>query len=250
MPKTPGNTGLQFITRSKVLVTRVLKGICQQGSGSKVSGTGWLIAPGLLITNHHVIEARDHRYEAPASESDFRGQAANALAWFDYNDDDAEHWEYASTELLHANETLDYALLCLTSSPTGGAVKPLSEWGFLRIIPTRLELSRGYRLNIIQHPLGGPKRLAIRSNFYVDRYSRPEEPERIRYLTDTQPGSSGSPVLNDDWQVIALHRASVAVPEEQYRGEVIKYNNEGVCIGGILEDLPSPIRQDISAAQA
>ena len=183
---------------AKVLVTRLFNGIRQQGSGAKVSGTGWLIAQGLLLTNHHVIEARDHGYESPASESDFREQAANALAWFDYNEDDTEHWEYASAELIHANQKLDYALLRLAASPSRGELKPLSEWGFLRVVPTRLELSRGFRLNIIQHPLSGPKRLAIRSNFYVDRFSSPQEPERIRYLTDTEPGSSGSPVLNDD----------------------------------------------------
>src|SRR4051794_22721028 len=60
---------------AKVLVTRVLNGKVQTGSGSRASGTGWMIAPGLLMTTHHVIEARDPRFEAPAGESDFRAQA-------------------------------------------------------------------------------------------------------------------------------------------------------------------------------
>jgi len=42
---------------AKVLVTRVINGIRQTGDGSRISGTGWLIAPDLLLTNHHVIEA-------------------------------------------------------------------------------------------------------------------------------------------------------------------------------------------------
>ena len=89
--------------------------------------------------------------------------------------------------------------------------------GFLPVVPDRSELTRGARLNIIQHPQGGPKRIAIRSNFYFDVHSTAREPDRLRYLTDTEPGSSGSPV-------VALHHAAVAIPGENYRGEVIKYN--------------------------
>ena len=31
----------------------------------------------------------------------------------------------------------------------------------------------------------------------------------VNYKTSTQAGSSGSPVLNDQWQLIALHRGTV-----------------------------------------
>lgn len=31
----------------------------------------------------------------------------------------------------------------------------------------------------------------------------------LHYRTDTAPGSSGAPVFNDQWQVVALHRAGV-----------------------------------------
>lgn len=30
----------------------------------------------------------------------------------------------------------------------------------------------------------------------------------VRYFTDTEAGSSGAPVFNDNWEVIALHRAT------------------------------------------
>jgi hypothetical protein len=38
----------------------------------------------------------------------------------------------------------------------------------------------------------------------------------IRYETDTQPGSSGSPVFNDQWQLAALHHSGV--PDEARPG--------------------------------
>ena len=241
--------GLQ-VSRSvaKVLVTRVFNGTVQAGSGSRFSGTSWMIAPGLLMTNHHVIEARDPRSEAPAGESDFRAQAKAAEVWFHYHEDEAEHWDYGGWGLVHASRALDYALLRSASAPNRTAT-PLSDWGFLPVVPDRPAVTKGFRLNIIQHPQGGPKRIAIRSNFYFDCYSTAQEPDRLRYLTDTEPGSSGSPVFGDDWRVLALHHAAVKVPEETYRGEVVKYNNQGIAIAAILKDLPAPIVREIGAAQ-
>jgi V8-like Glu-specific endopeptidase len=232
---------------AKVLVTRVMGGVTQTSSGSRVSGTGWMIAPGLLMTNHHVIEARDIRFETAASDSDFRAQAKTSDVWFGYHDDDSEHRDYAGWELVHASRVLDYALL--RSTTPSGAGQPLWDWGFLGVASDLPKLTKGFRLNIIQHPQGGPKRIAIRSNFYFDCYSTAEEPFRMRYLTDTEPGSSGSPVFDDGWRVLALHHAAVAVPEGIYRGEVIKYNNQGICIAAILKDLPAPIYREIATAQ-
>ena len=33
---------------------------------------------------------------------------------------------------------------------------------------------------------------------------------RLRYRNNTEPGSSGSPVFNFDWQLVALHHAGAA----------------------------------------
>lgn len=230
----------------KVVVPRVLNGNREGGSSS---GSGWIIANNLLITNYHVIEARDLRFESHATLDDFKAQASITSIWFDFVDWESSYSDYICPELVSFDQKLDYALLRLPPLSSSDAKVPLSDWGFLtisRYIPT---LIKGNRLNIIQHPQGGPKRFAIRSNYYVDNYSTVESPSRIRYLTDTEPGASGSPIFNDEWQVVGLHHASVLVPETQYKGEVIKYNNQGILIHSILENLSDEIRKEIQEAQ-
>lgn len=231
---------------AKVLVPRIINGVSQEGNGY---GSGWLIGPDLLVTNYHVIAARDSQFEPDVTAADFEAQALKTTVWFDYLDWDREHSDYSCTELVHFNPELDYALLRLSLTPQYGPDKPLSSWGYLSLPHLPPMLVKGNRLNIIQHPLGGPKRFAIRSNFYVDTISTAEGPHRVRYLTDTEPGSSGAPVFSDAWQVVALHHASVRVPKTQYKGDVIKYNNQGVLIHPILESLPDAIRQEIKIAQ-
>ena len=59
-------------------------------------------------------------------------------------------------------------------------------------------------VNIIQHPGGRPKQVALRDNQIIDLL-----PEFLHYRTDTEPGSSGSPVFNDQWELAGLHHSGV-----------------------------------------
>ncbi len=231
---------------AKVFVPRIIDGQEKQEFGY---GTGWLLAPNLLITNHHVIEVRERPFEAQATAADLKAQALKATVWFDFNSSESPYVEYACLELLHTNATLDYGILKIAAESASKPAKQLTQWGYLHIVEKAPELRKGDRLNIIQHPLGGPKRIAIRSNYYVDTISTDNAPRRMRYLTDTEPGSSGSPVFDDNWQVIALHHAAVQVPESTYKGAVIKYNNQGIDMRAILKSLPGPLRQEIEEAQ-
>jgi endonuclease G, mitochondrial len=51
------------------------------------------------------------------------------------------------------------------------------------------------------------------------------------------PGSSGSPVLDDNWQVVALHRGSTAVDKVQYQGRKTAVMNLGTLATVILKAL-------------
>jgi len=60
------------------------------------------------------------------------------------------------------------------------------------------------------------------------------EETRLYYATDTEHGSSGSPVFDDRWSVIGLHRAGMTDREDRR----LKYANQGVpmtTIGPLIE---------------
>src|SRR5262249_21624884 len=84
------------------------------------------------------------------------------------------------------------------------------------------------RVYIIQHPKGLPKKIGMHHNLV--RYA---DNRIVQYWTDTEPGSSGSPVFNEAWQVIALHHKAVDAPA----GDRIAYRNQGRAIGLIAERL-------------
>jgi hypothetical protein len=201
-------------------------------------GTGWVIAPGLVITNHHVIAACLPG-DAPATDDECRAQAAGAAAWFDYRVEGGPHDEQPIAELVCMSAKLDYALVRLKD---GAGRRPLS-------VPKQPPLiMKGARLNIVQHPNGGPLKYAIRSNHYVGN-AGPAEEHLLRYLTDTEGGASGSPVLDEFWRVVALHHAAVKVPKQEHPGLVTVVNNEGIAIHAIVTDLPAAVRQEIALAQ-
>ena len=68
----------------------------------------------------------------------------------------------------------------------------------------------------------------------------------VQYVTSTLNGSSGSPVLNDAWEVIALHHAGGNLPEPTTQRRY--FRNEGILIEKILADLPLNLREQVNVA--
>ena len=147
---------------------------------------------------------------------------------------------------------LDYAIIQLTEA------SKVADRAALPIIPQPPKLVRGARMNLVQHPRGGALQYAIRNNFFV---RLGDTLQFIRYQTDTEPGSSGSPVCDDNWQVVGLHHAAVRVkknglpgpvPQEVVNGQPVTVDilNEAIAIHSVLNDLPSAVRQMIQAVQA
>lgn len=202
-------------------------------------GTGWLVKEDLLITNHHVINARDAR-EMNASAADFDLQACGSSVEFDLDSDRAATQTFTVQKLEAADATLDYALLRLAASTNRA---PLS----LGVDTIAMTPSTYLPVNIIQHPRGQPKRIAFRNNLMSGA-----DTSTIRYFTDTDFGSSGAPVCNDNWRVVALHCGAESVQGVNFQGKSTAFVNFGTQTSRLLADLKQrfqPLYNEILSAQ-
>ncbi|MCX4984779.1 trypsin-like peptidase domain-containing protein [Streptomyces sp. NBC_00572] len=207
-------------------------------------GTGWMIAPDLLITNHHVVMARS--WEAGVrpyvSDEDLRLQALMSRSRFDFVENTATTPEATAGELEAWDATLDYAIVRLAPDQ--------EQRPTLRVSTRPLLVRERQRVpvNIIQHPGGLPKRVALRNNLVY----RADEQD-ILYFTDTRGGSSGSPVCLDDWTVVGLHRGTRKVDEVEFQGARTKFVNVGTQMSGILahiKEFRAELYEEIMAAQS
>ncbi len=104
-------------------------------------------------------------------------------------------------------------------------------WGFIPLQDTVMTV--GARLNIIQHPAMRPKEVAMHSNELTHMLT-----DAIHYTTDTEGGSSGSPVFDNSWDLIALHHAA-----GDWNSATSSWiDNEGMRIDRIIDDLQANLR--------
>ncbi|MDY7230187.1 endonuclease [Hyalangium rubrum] len=172
-------------------------------------GTGFLVSPRLMLTNNHVLRTAA---EAGNSRIEFNYQSGldgGALPSVVFALDPAA--------LFLTDVKLDYTLVAVKPESLTGM--SLSEFGFTRLIEAQGKVLLGEYVNIIQHPNGEPKQLALRENQVVDLLD-----DFCHYLTDTAPGSSGSPVYNDQWEVVALHH--MGVPKRTEDGRLLTLEGE------------------------
>jgi Trypsin-like peptidase domain len=185
------------------------------------SGTGFLVAPGILLTNNHVLPDK-----ATAA-------LAIVLANYEAAPADAAPGRPASVPLdpdalFVTNAELDFTFC---------GVRGLDFLGSIALDRNSLNIAASETVYIIQHPRGRPKEVALRDNRVVKADSLV-----VHYACSTEPGSSGSPVFNNHWAPVALHHASVksAGPDADARSADDKsadassrYLNEGIRISAI-----------------
>jgi V8-like Glu-specific endopeptidase len=194
-------------------------------------GTGWLIGKNHIITNWHVV-AMTRRDQTLAQ---LQSNANEALLWFDYYTHAGQYEEVRGARVVSANEALDYAIL---EVPVPAGRNPL-------VLASGTAWDIGMRLNIPQHPQGAPMRFGIRENLLVGTDANGV----MHYITDTEAGSSGAPVCNDAWEVVALHRATRPLSQPSVvSGRTFSIRNEGVLLSKIVADLDHTLRGEILAS--
>ncbi len=163
-------------------------------------GTGFMISPRLMLTNNHVLA---DKVEAAHSRAELSFEAG-----FDGSMKPSTWVRFAPQVFFLTDPVLDYTVIAVDPETAFG------EHGWLRLIEEQGKVIVGEWVNIIQHPNGEPKQLALRENQVVD-----ELEQFLHYRTDTAPGSSGAPVFNDQWEVVALHHAGV--PKRDAQGRIL-----------------------------
>ncbi|HXU29633.1 MAG TPA: trypsin-like peptidase domain-containing protein [Thermoanaerobaculia bacterium] len=202
--------GIAWLARGIEVAASVCRVVTPQGVG-----TGFLVAPDRLLTNHHVIAEPGFAAKSFA-EMNFQEDASGALQTF---------YRYRlSAEGFQTHAELDWSLVRIERD---AALPPLESWGVLPL-ETGPPPEVGEHVTIIQHPGGGAKQIALTANQVVNLFEH-----RLQYTTDTLPGSSGSPVFNDAWKVVALHHAGGNLVKNQ-RGDRM-YANEGILVAKLVE---------------
>lgn len=175
-------------------------------------GTGFLISPNLVVTNNHILDSVD---TAIRSEYTFNFQ-------LDIHNKECPVYivQNSPTGFFYTNPQLDFTITELQETPKIFTPLKLSSTG----------LKKGEWMAIIQHPGGHYKKFSMHNNYvvYADK-------QIIQYTTSTLPGSSGSPIFNENFEVCAIHHSGGLIVEPASQQEFLR--NEGVNISAVLSDL-------------
>lgn len=189
-------------------------------TGRSKSGTGFLITPYLLITNNHVLSSKKTARKAVAMfeyESDIFGISKSAINF---------RLDPERCFITSDKSDLDYTICAINPISEDGE-KSIFKYGFLRLIPETHKIDETEFVSIIQHPQGKEKHISIRDNRVIKIGDQDSVTKNnfIWYSSDTHKGSSGSPALNDDWQVVGLHHRSVLETKVEDGIEYAKLKN-------------------------
>lgn len=175
-------------------------------------GTGVLISDSVLLTNYHVLD--ETTAKGAVVQFNYQMSATGLAA-------PIAEFQVDSETLIATSPEDDWTIVHVRGAPG-------KTWGKLALQP--VEIREGDFVNIIQHAAGLPKQIALYHNVVVHA-----DDSRVQYLTDTLPGSSGSPVFNSKWQVVALHHSGGWLTEPGSQHEF--WRNEGININAVIRGL-------------
>ncbi|MEA2601609.1 MAG: hypothetical protein QOF89_2601 [Acidobacteriota bacterium] len=233
---------------AKLFPRRLLRAqlqVCRIDIEGQPTGTGFLIRSDLVMTAYHVIKPL-----LQADNTESPGSAGKLRVKFDYSRTERD-----------GEVTLREGFVCQVADPWLVKTSPCTPEELLDLLPedeeklngfwdfavirlaelpgvarTGLEVSelpvtRGHRLTILQHPYGGPMAFdnnTVRRFLGLGAF-------RIVHRVNTEPGSSGSPCLNDEFKVVGLHQAAMPDgPKRRRKASEDEKENRAVPMPRIL----------------
>lgn len=217
------------VSQWRTKLAQIERRVCSIEIAGDHEGTGFLIGADQVMTNYHVIE--DLLGEAPVRlpeqvrvRFDFKksadGNVLNDGVRYELvNDgwliDSSPYSELdgKDTDEVPTLDELDYAVLRVAPRTLDGGKNVLPgnepikgsidrERGWMTIPNNAFQFKEGQSLFIVQHPSGQPLKMALDTEGIQSVNSNRT---RVKYTTNTEPGSSGSPCFNSNWDLIALH---------------------------------------------
>jgi len=222
-------------------------------AATPIRGTGFLVGPDLVLTNHHVIKEVIAWQQQQDGIAQAQGQTlpprllkccfdlamgtdnmlecgtrvgVHGERWLvDYSPDSDAPYDAIPAE------NLDYALLRLAKR-IGNELTDEAEQttrGWIKPLLVSPELSADTPLFILGHPLGSSLKLSLDTNSVIGTNAAAGQQSpatRIRYRTNAQVGSSGSPCFTADWTLVAIHHAGEEADTPTF--------NEGIPVAAIV----------------
>jgi hypothetical protein len=203
---------ISFLEKGLKRAKSVGRVLIKRANGTEV-GTGFLLNSNLFLTNHHVIPDK--------------ATAEIAKVQFDYEE------SINGLALQHTEFYFDPSKGFASSEKNDWTVVRIKEdantaFGHIELNP--VPVTKNDFVNIIQHPGGRYKQIGMYHNMvtYCDN-------DIVQYLTDTEPGSSGSPVFNSQWEVVALHHSGGMLREPGTTQTLLR--NEGINIQQVIDGI-------------
>lgn len=213
---------ISFLERGIISSRSVAKVEIKKGTITEV-GTGFLfkvddVVDLFFMTNYHVINDKN--------------DINNTRIIFDYEEDINGNTKVSKCFKIDLNgpwytspiEEYDVSIFKLLISDE------IKQFGFIPI--RKIDVAKNDFVNIIQHPGGQMKQIALYHNIVTNTTDRV-----VQYLTDTMKGSSGSPVFNSNWDLVALHHSGGSKRNDEPTIIESKYRNEGIHINKIIDFL-------------
>lgn len=218
-------TGLERATAVAKIYDRVDNGV---GTGFLVKGSD--IHPSIsqdwvFITNAHVIS--DDPLEQNRSSDDPKALAPeDATIIFQAGSDAGKKFTVDQLIFTSPRTELDCSIVSLT--------QPLSfdkPYRIAQSLPMiHPEKDHRVRVYIIGHPKGGKLAFSLHDNALLDH-----QMPKVHYRAPTEGGSSGSPVFNANWDLIALHHMGGESIKKLNNKPGFYDANEGISIKNIRE---------------
>ena len=214
--------------------------------GNTGFGTGFLIAPNLIITNNHVIGDSETANNSTIQfnyELDNSGNPKNSES-FNLRPEEffvTSHYQRSQDDPYSG---LDFSIVAIDPRSTNGI--PVEQFPVARLDIKTGKIIDGENCVVVQHPKGDYKKIVMK-----DIRMLVLKDDFLIYESDTLPGSSGSMVLGlGTGEVVALHHSGV--PKKNRHGQWLRKDgsvaqagdsddvidwmgNEGIRVSSILK---------------